>query len=68
MIGVTPTAKHPIPLYSHLFSSAEKDFISQNEETYKGLRHVQSVLDDRKATFVMDRDYNDVRMFKTIRA
>ncbi|KKE77858.1 hypothetical protein DTX80_06700 [Bacilli bacterium] len=68
MIGITPKAKHPIPLYSHLFSSAEKEFISQNEETYKGLRHVRNVLDNRKATFVMDRDYDDVKMFKTILA
>src|SRR5690625_709139 len=31
MIGVTPKAKHPISLYSHLFSSTEKGFVSQNE-------------------------------------
>jgi len=68
MIGITPTAKHPIPLYSHLFSSAEKEFISQNEETYKGLRHVRNVLGNRKATFVMDRDYDDVKTMKTILA
>src|SRR5690625_5070116 len=68
MIGITPTAKHPIPLYSHLFSSTEEGFISQNEETYKGLQHVRNVLDNRKATFVMDRDYDDVKMMKTILA
>lgn len=68
MIGITPTMKHPIPLYSHLFSSTEKGFVSQNEETYKGLRHVRNVLGNRKATFVMDRDYDDVKMIKTILA
>ena len=69
MIGITPTTKHPISLYSHLFSSTEKGFVSQNEETYKGLRHVRNVLgDNRKATFVMDRDYDDVKMIKTILA
>lgn len=68
MIGVTPKTKHPLPLYSHLFSSAEKAFISQNEETYKGLRQVRNVLGDRKATFVMDRDYDDIKMIKTILA
>ena len=35
MIGITPMTKHPISLYSHLYSSTEKGFISQNEETYK---------------------------------
>jgi hypothetical protein len=68
MIGITPTAKHPIPVYSHLFSSAEEGFISQNEETYKGLRHVRNVLDDRKATFVMDRGYDDIKIMKKILA
>src|SRR5690625_3212190 len=68
MIGITPTAKHPIPLYSHLFSSTEEGFISQNEETYKGLQHVRNVLGNRKATFVMDRDYDDVKTMKTILA
>jgi len=66
MIGVTPKAKHPISLYSHLFSSTEKGFVSQNEETYKGLRHVQQIMGNRTATFVMDRDYDDVKMIKTI--
>lgn len=68
MIGITSTTKHPISLYSHLFSSTEKGFVSQNEETYKGLRHVRNVLDTRQATFVMDRDYDDVKMIKTILA
>src|SRR5699024_568383 len=65
MIGITPTTKHPISLYSHLYSSTEEGFISQNEETYKGLRHVRNVLHD-KATFIMDRDYDNVKMMKMI--
>ena len=36
MIAVSPKKKHPIPVYSHLYSSAEVGFISENEETYKG--------------------------------
>lgn len=66
MIGITPTTKHPISLYSHLYSSTEEGFISQNEETYKGLSHVRNVLDDKKATFIMDRDYDNVKMMKKI--
>src|SRR5699024_5467334 len=68
MISITPTTKHPISLYSHLFSSTEKEFISQNEETNKGSRHVRHILDDRKATFIMNRDYDDVKMIKTFLA
>src|SRR5690625_2128426 len=69
MIGITPTTKHPISLYSHHYSSTEKGFVSRNEETYKGLRHVRNVFGgNRKATFVMDRDYDDVKMIKTILA
>ena len=37
LIGVTDNTKHPISMYSHLYSSAEEGFISENEETYKGL-------------------------------
>ena len=66
MIGITPTTKHPISLYSHLYSSTEEGFISQNEETYKGLRHVRNVLHDKKATFIMDRDYDNVKIMKMI--
>src|SRR5699024_6458915 len=47
MIGVTDDKKHPIPMYSHLYSSAENGFISSNEETYKGLNYVRNVLGKR---------------------
>lgn len=66
MIAVGKKTKHPIPLYSHLYSSIEKGFISENEETYKGLDHVRSVLEDKKATFVMDRDYDNIKIMKKI--
>ncbi|MFK4997304.1 hypothetical protein ACI2OX_06015 [Bacillus sp. N9] len=36
MIVITDTFKHPLPVYSHLYSSSEEEFISANEETYKG--------------------------------
>ena len=66
MIGVTEYTKHPIPMYSHLYSSEEDGFISENEETYKGLRHVRNILDKKQATFVMDRDYDNIKMMKQI--
>src|SRR5699024_11347636 len=37
MIGITKNTKHQIYMYSHLYSSSEDGFISENEETYKGL-------------------------------
>jgi len=66
LIGVTDDTKHPISMYSHLYSSAEEGFISENEETYKGLRHVRDILNEKKATFIMDRDYDNVEMMKRI--
>ena len=66
MIAVGKKTKHPIPVYSHLYSSKEEDFISANEETSKGFRHVQQLLGEKKATFVMDRDYDNVGVMKEI--
>lgn len=66
MIAITEKLKHPLPLYSHLYSSSEDEFISANEETYKGLRHVREVLADKKATFVMDREFDNVAVMKKI--
>ena len=66
MIAIGKQTKHPIPVYSHLYSSVEKGFISENEETYKGLRHVRNVLAEKKATFIMDRDYDNVKIMKKV--
>lgn len=66
MIAVGKKTKHPLPLYSHLYSSAEEKFISENEETYKGLDHVRDILGDKKATFIMDRDYDNVKIMKKV--
>src|SRR5690625_4229799 len=66
MIGVTKDTKHPIAMYSHLYSSSEEGFISENEETYKGLRHVRDILNEKKATFIMDRGYDNVKIMKEV--
>lgn len=66
MVAITDKSKHPLPLYSHLYSSSEDEFISANEETSKGLRHVRSVLGEKKATFVMDREFDNVEVMKNI--
>lgn len=66
MIGMTKNKKHPIPLYSHLYSSKEEGFLSSNEETYKGFRYIRKTLGEKKSTFVMDRGYDHVEMMKKI--
>jgi len=66
MIAVAKDTKHPITVYSHLYSFSEEGFISENEETYKGLHHVRNFLNEKKATFVMDCGYENVQMMKKI--
>src|SRR5699024_5318022 len=66
MIGIIQKTKHPISMYSHLYSSSEDGFISENEKTYKGLQQVRDILNENKATFIMDRDYDNVKMMKRI--
>lgn len=66
MISVAPKTKHPISVYSHLYSSSETGFISENKETYKGLQYVNQLLDGKKATFVMDRGYDNVEVMKKV--
>ncbi|MTW88389.1 transposase [Virgibacillus dakarensis] len=66
MIAVAPKTKHPISIYSHLYSAAEKGFVSENEETYKGLDYVNQLVEAKKATFVMDRGYDNIEVMKKI--
>lgn len=66
MIAVGPKTKHPISVYSHLYSSAEEGFLSENEETYKGLDHVNGLVGEKKATFVMDRGYDNIEVMKKV--
>jgi len=68
MIAVAPKTKHPISIYSHLYSSNETGFISENEETYKGFRYVDQLLGEKTATFVMDRGYDNVETMKKVRS
>ena len=61
----SPKTKHPIPIYSHLFSAEETDFVSANVETYKGLNRVKRLFNNKRYTVVMDRGYdaNDIITF-----
>ncbi|MCF1679277.1 transposase, partial [Tetragenococcus koreensis] len=59
----SPRTKHPIPIYSHLFSAAEEYFDSTNVETYKGLNLVKHLFQEKPYTLVMDRGYDSNDMF-----
>ena len=52
---------HPISLFSKIHSSKEKDFTSINDVTFSAMERGASLLG--KATFVMDRGYDDNKMF-----
>ena len=54
-------SKQPVSIFSRIHSSAEKDYISANAVTFEAIE--QSVKLLGKATFVMDRGYDDNKMF-----
>lgn len=52
---------HPVSLYSKIHSSKEKSFTSINDTTFEAMERAKSMFG--KATFVMDRGYDDNKMF-----
>jgi len=52
---------HPISIFSHIHSSLEKDYRSANTITYDALERGAYLFGT--ATFVMDRGYDDAKMF-----
>ena len=52
---------HPVSIFSKIHSSKEKDFTSVNDVTFSAMERSASLLG--KATFVMDRGYDDNKMF-----
>lgn len=54
-------SKQPVSVFSRIHSSSEKDYISANTVTFEAIE--QSVKLLGKATFVMDRGYDDNKMF-----
>ena len=53
--------RQPVSIFSHIHSSAEKDYVSANAVTFEAVRESAALLG--KATFVMDRGYDDNKMF-----
>ena len=58
---VLTNSNHPVSLFSEIHSSKEKDFTSVNSVTFSAME--RAVLLFKKATFVMDRGYDDNKMF-----
>ena len=52
---------HPVSILSKVHSSKEKDFTSINDVTFSAMEQAASLFG--KATFVMDRGYDDNKMF-----
>lgn len=52
---------HPVSIFSKIHSSAEKNFTSINDVTFAAMERGAALFG--KATFVMDRGYDDNKMF-----
>lgn len=52
---------HPVSIFSEIYSSKEKDFTSINDVTFSAMQRAAALFG--KATFVMDKRYDDNRMF-----
>ena len=55
---------HPVSVFSKVHSSKEKDFTSINDVTFSAMEQAASLFG--KATFVMDRGYDDNKMFRKL--
>ena len=58
---VLTASNHPVSIFSHIHSSREKDYKSANTITFDAIKQGASLFG--KATFAMDRGYDDNKMF-----
>jgi len=58
---VLTKSNHPVSIFSKIHSSEEKDFTSINDITFLAMERAVKMFG--KATFVMDRGYDDNKMF-----
>ena len=65
IVGLTQHNKQPISIYSKIYSSNEKEFISANKVTFDGLDKDVNLLNkrNRKGIFISDRGYDSNDMF-----
>ena len=59
--AVLTSNNHPVSLFSKIHSSNEKGFTSINHITFSAMERAAAIFE--KATFVMDRGYDDNKMF-----
>lgn len=52
---------HPVSIYSKIHSSSQKNYTSANTITFEAMKREKDLFG--KATFVMDRGYDDNKMF-----
>ena len=58
---ILTSGNHPVSIFSKIHSSHEKDYKSANTITFQAMEQGNALFD--KATFVMDRGYDDNKMF-----
>lgn len=58
---VLTSNNHPVSIFSEIHSSKEKDFTSINTVTFSAMERASALFE--KATFVMNRSYDDNKMF-----
>ena len=58
---VLTSSHHPVSIFSRIHSSSEKDYKSVNTITFSAMEQAASLFG--KATFAMDRGYDDNKMF-----
>lgn len=68
VLGITPTRRGV--LYHRLFSSKEKDFLSESLETQKALQTVSDALESLKqrltVSWIMDSGFDDIAVWRTV--
>ncbi len=60
-VCVLTRSNHPVSIFSRIHSSSEKDYKSVNTITFQAMQQGAALFG--KATFVMDRGYDDNKMF-----
>ena len=60
-VTVLTDSNHPVSIFSEIHSSKEKNFTSINDVTFSAMERAKALFG--KATFVMDRGYDDNKMF-----
>lgn len=61
---VLTDSNHPVSIFSRIHSSNEKGFTSANHITFEAMERGAQLF--KKATFVMDRGYDDNKMFRKL--